>query len=245
VSGNGAGVGFTFDVDVAFNITLNNHQATSFGINTNSLPRLTILSNGKVGIATTNPTSLFSVGATSQFQIDANGNIIKINNVTYSWPAAQGAATTFLQNDGLGNLSWSASAGTKKMALCFPENTSYLLSKNQTVYGGPSAIVNANPSFYLAAGEIYVLSPMPACTVTDMYVYVNPNTISANTTITLRKNQVNQALVINIPSNGVGWYSVNGGAVVFNAGDMISIQLAVPNSGTSIGINTFTIFYQP
>lgn len=39
------------------------------------------------------------------------GNISKIRNVDYIWPASQGAASTVLTNDGAGTLSWAAAAG--------------------------------------------------------------------------------------------------------------------------------------
>ena len=60
-----------------------------------------------VGIGTANPLEKLSVGISSQFRIDANGNIIRINNVPYSFPLAQGAANQMLLNDGNGNLLWS------------------------------------------------------------------------------------------------------------------------------------------
>lgn len=62
--------------------------------------------SGNVGIGTTSPTSIFSVGSSSQFQTNSSGNIVKLNNVTTSFPSSQGAANTRLTNDGSGNLSW-------------------------------------------------------------------------------------------------------------------------------------------
>ena len=68
--------------------------------------------NGNVGIGTNNPSSLFSVGATGQFQVDSNGNLVSLNNVPYSWPAAQALPGRVLSNDGTGTLSWvSTTAG--------------------------------------------------------------------------------------------------------------------------------------
>ncbi len=60
-----------------------------------------------VGIGTTNPLEKLSVGITSQFRIDANGNIIRINNIPYSFPSIQGTANQILLNDGSGNLVWA------------------------------------------------------------------------------------------------------------------------------------------
>jgi len=67
---------------------------------------------GNVGIGNTSPNSLLSVGTNNQFQVNTSGNITKINNTTTSWPSSQGTAGTFLQNDGSGNLSWTAMAST-------------------------------------------------------------------------------------------------------------------------------------
>lgn len=60
-----------------------------------------------VGIGTNNPLEKLSVGSTSQFRVDVNGNIIRINNVPYSFPSAPGGAGQLLINDGNGNLTWA------------------------------------------------------------------------------------------------------------------------------------------
>lgn len=45
--------------------------------------------------------------ANSKFQINNSGNIIKVNDITTVFPAAQGGANTTLLNNGAGTLSWS------------------------------------------------------------------------------------------------------------------------------------------
>ena len=60
-----------------------------------------------VGIGNTNPLEKLSVGGSSQFRIDANGNIIRINNIPYSFPSVQAVANQILLNDGAGNLVWA------------------------------------------------------------------------------------------------------------------------------------------
>jgi hypothetical protein len=60
-----------------------------------------------VGIGTTSPQSKLSVGTNSEFQVDQAGNLIRINNVPYSFPSSQGAAGQVLTNSGTGTLSWS------------------------------------------------------------------------------------------------------------------------------------------
>jgi len=48
----------------------------------------------------------FLVG--TKFAVDENGNITKINNITYSWPANDGDSGQVLSSDGSGTLSWIA-----------------------------------------------------------------------------------------------------------------------------------------
>jgi len=62
--------------------------------------------NNLLGIGNSAPVALFSVGSTSQFRVDSSGNILRINDVVTSFPASQGAASTFLQNNGSGVLTW-------------------------------------------------------------------------------------------------------------------------------------------
>jgi hypothetical protein len=59
-----------------------------------------------VGVGTDNPAEFFSVGASSQFRVNANGDVVRINNVQYNFPSGQGGVNTYLRNDGSGNLSW-------------------------------------------------------------------------------------------------------------------------------------------
>ncbi|KUK78892.1 MAG: hypothetical protein XD95_0722, partial [Microgenomates bacterium 39_7] len=67
--------------------------------------------NGSVGIGTTAPAAMFSIGSSSQFRVDSTGNLTRIRNVAYSWPSAQGSANTVLTNNGSGTLTWSAVPG--------------------------------------------------------------------------------------------------------------------------------------
>jgi len=65
---------------------------------------------GNVGIGTTSPSSLLSVGASSQFQVNSSGDIVKLKNLTYSWPSSH-TINGFLKDDGSGGLSWTTIAG--------------------------------------------------------------------------------------------------------------------------------------
>ena len=69
-----------------------------------------IISQGRVGIGTVSPTSLLSVGSTSQFQVDTNGNIVRIRDLAYSWPSSH-TTGGLLTNSGSGTLTWTTLAG--------------------------------------------------------------------------------------------------------------------------------------
>ena len=64
--------------------------------------------DGNVGIGDSSPSALLTVGNADLFQVNNSGNLVRINNIPYSWPAAQGAADTVLTNNGSGMLTWTA-----------------------------------------------------------------------------------------------------------------------------------------
>jgi hypothetical protein len=90
--------------------SLSNHD---FTLRTNNVERVRISSGGNVGIGTTAPGNLLDVGSASQFRVNSTGNLTKVNNVAYSWPASQGGASTTLTNDGSGNLTWSSGGSSQ------------------------------------------------------------------------------------------------------------------------------------
>jgi hypothetical protein len=67
-------------------------------------------STDRVGVGTSAPASLFSVGTLSPFRVGTDGDLDQIKSVPYSWPAAN--AVGALNNDGAGNLSWATPAGS-------------------------------------------------------------------------------------------------------------------------------------
>ena len=89
----------------------NNAQSALYFYSNSLLEAPFVIKNGgNIGIGALNPVSLLSIGNTSQFQINSSGNIVKLNNVTTSFPNANSSG--FLSNDGAGNLSWATISGT-------------------------------------------------------------------------------------------------------------------------------------
>lgn len=92
--------------NVLGDILVSSHTGLHFKVNSGS-SAMYINSSGKVGIGTITPSSLFSVGSTSQFSVDSSGNMTRINNLAYtSWPGTH-TANGYLKNDGSGGLSWT------------------------------------------------------------------------------------------------------------------------------------------
>ncbi len=67
---------------------------------------INLSAQNRVGIGTSNPESLLSVGNYSQFQVDSIGNISRVKGIPLSFPSYQGGKYKILTNDGNGNLNW-------------------------------------------------------------------------------------------------------------------------------------------
>jgi|GEM_PF-2674158 len=109
-----------------------------------------------VGIGTISPLAQLSVGNTSQFRVNSTGNIIRINDLPYSFPVAQGT-NQYLKNDGAGNLTWApASRPVVRIFSAVPNGTfTAWLIDNTTDYQSGS---NANPTLVLHKGFTYQFS---------------------------------------------------------------------------------------
>lgn len=77
-------------------------SVTVFAIGKNS----SVITSGNFGIGIANPSQKFDI--LGKFQVDTNGDLVKLKNVTYSWPSAHGTANSVLTTDASGNLSWTA-----------------------------------------------------------------------------------------------------------------------------------------
>lgn len=63
-----------------------------------------IESNGNVNIGTAVAADRFTVGNSNEFRVSSTGDLVRIDNVVYDWPAANAAGA--LLNNGSGTLSW-------------------------------------------------------------------------------------------------------------------------------------------
>lgn len=64
------------------------------------------ISGSNLGIGDASPASLLTVGNGDLFQVDSNGDMVKIKNLTYSWPSSH-VTNGFLTNNGSGTLTWT------------------------------------------------------------------------------------------------------------------------------------------
>jgi hypothetical protein len=105
---------FGADNDINFSFA-GSTFTTTLGLNAWNIANDLLYLDGttnQIGIGTTSPTSALSVGASSQFQVNSSGDIVKLKNLTYSWPSSH--ANGFLKDDGTGSLSWGT-AGTSEI----------------------------------------------------------------------------------------------------------------------------------
>jgi hypothetical protein len=114
------------------------------------------LQSQNVGIGTTTPMAQLSVGNDSQFRVNSTGNIVRINNVIYSFPSSQGI-NQYLKNDGAGNLSWApASRPVSRVFSVVPNGTfsAWLIDATTDYVSGS----NADPTLVLVRGLTYQFS---------------------------------------------------------------------------------------
>ncbi|HRX23327.1 MAG TPA: hypothetical protein P5512_04225, partial [Chitinophagales bacterium] len=66
------------------------------------------LSSGKFSVGNSGSTlsNTFNVGSGDEFQVSSTGDLVRINDVGYTWPDDDGDANQVLQTDGSGNLDW-------------------------------------------------------------------------------------------------------------------------------------------
>ncbi|QHO62982.1 hypothetical protein MICH65_0001 [Candidatus Chazhemtobacterium aquaticus] len=117
-------------------------------------PRVTFVDSGNVGIGNTAPTSLLSVGSSSQFQVDSSGRMVRIDGVAHTIDDVSGNltltsnSTTISLND---NVTFAGTTTLNGLTYTWPgsQTANYVLSTNGS---GTLTWVAADAA---AAGSIY------------------------------------------------------------------------------------------
>jgi hypothetical protein len=204
-----------------------NYAATVSGLLTASQLTsglLTVVSGGNVGISDTTPTSPLSVGASSQFQVDTNGNIIKLNNLTTSFPSVQGGVNSVLTNNGAGAMTWVSPTGTG--ALGYWTRTGTTLSPtnlNDTLNISDTAMTTGNLGLFnststaLTTGSLLSLDWSPTGSTT---IYGTGDLFSINA-----GQYASAGNLFNVKDNGSSDFSIS----------QTGITATIPTSFTATG----------
>ncbi|GHN01549.1 hypothetical protein WSM22_30380 [Cytophagales bacterium WSM2-2] len=115
-------VAMSNDATIASNgaLTIANNAITSAKINDGTIADADISATAAIAGSKITPafvaqnistTGTLTTGAATVTGLTVSGNSTSLNTVGYTWPAAQGAASTVLTNNGTGTLSWVTAAG--------------------------------------------------------------------------------------------------------------------------------------
>jgi hypothetical protein len=140
-----------------------------------------------------------NIGGSSQFQVNSSGNVIKLNNITTSFPSSQGAAGTVLRNDGSGNLSW-ATAGNTTFNVTTMSTSQALVATTHDIVLVTAGVTITLPTAVGISGKVFNIKRTGASAVT--VATTSSQTIDGSTTYVL--NTANQNLTV--VSNGANWF---------------------------------------
>lgn len=203
-----------------------------------------IFDNLNVGIGDLSPASLFTVGSGDKFQIDSDGNIIKINNITYSWPSSQAGGVGYvLSNDSSGALSWVANNAT----LSIGSGITSASSGSILFTGGSNQLAQDNSNFFwddfnnrLGIGTISPVGALSVGSTSPFVVDSNGNIISINgVTYSWPGSQAGGAgyVLSNDGSGILSWVPTSGG---LSAVSVSGSLLGDGTPGNPLGINQST-----
>lgn len=177
-----------------------------------------------VGVGTTNPLSQLSVGSSSEFRVNATGDITRINNVPYTHPSIQGANGKTLVNDGSGNMNWKeAGVPIGSIIFCNASDTASLISKGFVITGisqyyfrtrySTIGTWSVPASGINLTGGIYFQDNPSVWTGTEMLSYDN--------NIVYRWNPSTTVWTASSVNTVPGFLSVTGASAIWTGTDMI------------------------
>ncbi|GHN02940.1 hypothetical protein WSM22_44290 [Cytophagales bacterium WSM2-2] len=191
---------------------------------------------GAQSILTTGVTSSgggISAGSANQFNINGTGNVTKINNVTTSFPIAQGTANSVLTNDGTGVLSWVPSGvlASGKILVGNASNsaTAQALSGDATLSNTGAITLNNSSTTRtnLGLGSLAILGSISSNEITDGTI----TNVDINTTASIVGTKITPNFgTQNISTSGT---ATIGGGLIAGSGS----QFSVSNSGNLTKIN--------
>jgi hypothetical protein len=230
----------------------------STGAAANLIERMRIRESGEVGIGNVGVVgSLLTIGASNQFQVSSAGNLSRINNVTYTWPAANAAG--FLSNDGAGVLSWSTAGvlagGTtnyvpkwsapnslSSTSLIFDNGTTVGIntaapsaaSKLHVVGAGNGSTLNVEDNTLSNGSVLYLASTSTAGAASNnsRMITIARSGINANATHTAYGLQSTVTNTGTTSTNVAGFFSASGATS--------NHAIIVPSTGGNVGIGTTT-----
>lgn len=200
----------------------------------------------------TAPTAYLDV--VGKFLVNSSGNVTKINNIAYSFPASQAAGANYgLVNNGSGALTWQNTAGTYA-----PLSSTYLVISNDATLtneralavnttnlsltdggAGASATLNTTQNIDVTASPTFVALTLSG-NLTDSGAALRTWSMARNTT----SNTAGQGLTIDAGGATTGSTDKAGGNIIIQAGISTgsarsSILLnSAPTNVTSGGVKT-------
>lgn len=162
---------------------------------------------------------------------------------TWSWeiPADDGDSGQFLKTNGSGVSSWAQ----------VPAFIAGNAGGGTVASGSPNSVVYLQPSGQIAtSGTVESTRTMVvpfACTFKNFYVnLIGPQPASGNLVITVRKNNVNQAVTITVPAGGAAaQYSDTSNSFSAAAGDLVTYEVVNNASAVSGNIAAYGIQVVP
>ncbi|MFN6037520.1 MAG: beta strand repeat-containing protein, partial [Bacteroidota bacterium] len=230
----------------------------SNGSAANLTERMRIREGGEVGIGTSGVVgSLLSIGASNQFQVSSTGNLVRVNNVAYSWPAAN--ASGFLSNNGSGTLSWSSAGilagGTSsyipKWTSASSLSSTSLLFDNGTTVGINTATPSASSKLHVVGsgnGSTLLVDDNSITNGSVLYLSSTATTGTASSSsrmITIDRSGANAnashiAYGLQSTITNSGTTSTNIAGFFSASGATNNYAIIVPSTGGRVGFGTTT-----